>query len=269
MPRYVDAHSHLHDIRFGVRRDEALAACERIGVVANVVNGTSCHDWSAVTDLADRFKWIIPSYGVHPWYVNSIQEGWLEKLKGCLLARPSAVGEIGIDHWKEGIDREIQESVFIQQLKLASELNRPASIHGLKAWGRLLELLRAHGVPKAGFLLHSYSGPSELVAPFAELGAFFSCAPAFFAPSRVKKLEVFRKVPIDRILPETDAPDQRLPEAPGVVELRGPDGQLLNHPTSISDVYRGFAALLHLDDALLSETLERNFFTLFGVTVQR
>lgn len=263
MSRFIDAHNHLQDARFGSRRDEAISECARIGLVGSVVNGTSPLDWGAVTELADRYTWIVPSYGVHPWYIDRLQKGWLDELRGLLGTRPSAVGEIGIDHWKEGLDRDQQEHVFVSQLKLATELNRPASIHGLKAWPRLLELLREHGTPKAGFLLHSYSGPVDLVGPFAELGAYFSCAPAFLSPPRAKKLEVFKAVPIERLLPETDAPDQGLPSQLDTFHFTGGDGAPLNHPASIAVVYRGLAELLGMVELEIARTFEENFTRLF------
>jgi TatD DNase family protein len=261
--RYVDAHNHLHDKRFGAYHEEAIAQCEEVGVVASVVNGTSPEDWSCVAELAKRYQWILPSYGVHPWYVDRAQDGWLTTLRNLLSSRPSVIGEIGIDHWKVGLDRELQERVFIEQLKLAIELNLPASIHGLKAWGRLLELLQTHGAPKRGFLLHSYSGPAELIQPFVELGAFFSCPPALFDPSRARRLEIFRSIPQERILPETDAPDQGLSAEDDSAAWRDSDGKPLNNPSSMVVVYRGLSALLNVPGQELCERFERSFRSLF------
>ena len=82
-----------------------------------------------------------------------------------LDAHSAAVGEIGLDRWKEGLNYEGQEDVFVTQLRIAAERNLPASIHCLKAWGRILELLQEGPVPERGFLLHSYGGPTEMVQP--------------------------------------------------------------------------------------------------------
>lgn len=265
MSVFVDAHNHLHDARFGGLQDEVARECERAGVIASVVNGTSPDDWDSVTELAQRYSWILPSYGAHPWYIDRLRDGWFEELKTRLCSRPSAIGEIGIDHWKEGLDRELQETVFAQQLRLATQLNLPASIHGLKAWGRLLDLLRLHDVPRRGFLLHSYSGPRELVAPFVELGAYFSCAPSFLSPTRAKQLAVFREVPLHRLLPETDAPDQAPPRELNHFHLSDRDGNALNHPASIAAVYRGLSGLLSIDESRLSEALRDNFARLFAL----
>jgi len=217
-------------------------------------------DWPRVAALAQRCSWILPSFGVHPWYIDDLPTGYLSDLGEYLDRAPSVMGEIGIDHWKEGIDRARQEEVFLEQLSLARARNLPVTIHGLKAWSRLLELLRAHGAPAKGFLLHSYSGPRELVEAFAKLGGYFSVAPAFLAPQRQAKLEIFRSIPTDRILLETDAPDQ------GPIRemdlYRGYAG--INHPGNIKLVYSGMARLLGLSNDELAELMRENFTRLFG-----
>ena len=101
-----------------------------------------------------------------------------------LDAHSAAVGEIGLDRWKEGLNYEGQEDVFVTQLRIAAERNLPASIHCLKAWGRILELLQEGPVPERGFLLHSYGGPTEMVQAFAQLGAYFSFQVIFCAPPK-------------------------------------------------------------------------------------
>ncbi len=126
-------------------------------------------------------------------------------------------------------------------------------------------MLRAHGAPEAGFLLHSYSGPRELVGAFAELGGYFSVAPAFFAPQRAKKLEVFRHIPLERILPETDAPDQG--PTPEMDLYPDDEGRALgvNHPGNIQMVYTGTAHLLGISREEVTERMRDNFTRLFGV----
>ena len=241
-----------------------IAECERLGVRYAVVNGTHPRDWPGVAELADRYPWILPSFGVHPWYIEDLQPDYLALLGRYLDERPSVVGEIGIDHWKEGLDRARQEEVFLAQLTIAQERNLPVTIHGLKAWGRLLELVRAHGTPSRGFLLHSYSGPVELIEPFANLGAYFSVAPSFFAPHRAKKLAVFCYVPLDRLLPETDAPDQAPTPEMDLYPSAAQGSHVRNHPGNIQIVYHGLADLLGLEREELALRMEQNFTRLFG-----
>jgi TatD DNase family protein len=176
----------------------------------------------------------------------------------------TVVGEIGIDYWKEGIDRVRQEQVFLEQLSLARTRNLPVTVHGLKAWSRLLDLLRAHGAPAKGFLLHSYSGPRDLVEAFADLGGYFSVAPAFLAPQRHAKLEVFRHIPVDRILLETDAPDQGPTREMDLYRDDTAHSLNVNHPGNIQLMYSGMAELLRFSHDKLAERMRDNFTRLFG-----
>ena len=209
--RLYDAHNHLQDDRLAPCREAVLAAVQRENVVKMVVNGSCEEDWPAVLELARQYPQVIPSFGYHPWYVKERSPDWQQVLLRHLDAVPSAVGEVGLDRWVKDYDLEQQRQVFVWQLRLAAERNLPVSIHCLQAWGPLLDILRAEPRPACGFLLHSYGGAPELVAPLAELGAYFSL-PGYFAHERkTRQREAFRQVPSDRLLIETDAPDQLLP----------------------------------------------------------
>ena len=259
---FIDAHNHLHDQRLSRVRPEVLEECVKIGVSLAVVNGTSPKDWGDVHSLAARHSWIVPSYGVHPWFLNDLTPSWRSDLESYLDQETSAIGEIGIDYWKEGIDRNLQRSIFLDQLAIARKRNIPASIHGLKAWDDLYSLVKEHGAPTVGFLLHSYSGPVNLIDKFAALGAYFSCAPAFFASSRARKLDIFKAVPLERLLPETDAPDQAAPREMCRYSWSGEES--LNHPANITVVYDGLAKLTGLSVERLSATFNENAQRLFG-----
>jgi TatD DNase family protein len=264
--RLFDAHNHLHDARFGGRQAELLADCGREGVVRMVVNGSCEEDWPQVLALARRFpEKIIPGFGVHPWHVHGRTERWNERLAEFLDAVPSAVGEIGLDRWKPGLAYEGQEEVFIAQLRLAAERNLPVSIHCLQAWGRLHDLLRAAPQPARGFLLHSYGGPVEMVAPLAKLGAYFSF-PGYFAHGRKERQrEAFRAVPRERLLIETDAPDQLLPDELNAFPLvDSATGKALNHPANLGAVYRFAAGMLGESVETLTADVAGNFQRLFG-----
>ena len=264
-PRYIDAHNHLGDARFGGHESLLAQSCLEHGIVAAVVNGTAPDDWPRVLELARLHPWIVPSFGVHPWSINNLQKGWEESLVSYLEEIPSAIGEAGLDGWKREFDRTQQEDIFIRQLAIASERNLPISIHGLRRWGRVLELLKANRRPDCGFLLHSYSGPIELIPAFADLGGYFSCPGFFLAKERSIKLGVFKGVPIERLLIETDAPDQNLPADLDRHYLRSSiDDNRINHPANIVNVYAGIASFLKISIAQLSIRIELNFNSLFG-----
>ncbi len=242
-----------------------LAECDRVGVVRMVVNGSCEADWPQVLALAGESDLVIPSFGYHPWYVRERTPQWRENLWRFLDAAPSAVGEIGLDRWKPDLPYTDQEEVFTEQLAIAAERNLPASIHCLQAWGRMLEILQAGPRPARGFLLHSYGGPKEMVKPLADLGAYFSL-PGFFAHERKQRQrETFRHVPPDRLLLETDAPDQSLPDSRNRCPLvHSATGRALNHPANLPAVYEFAAEMFGEPVESLATRVAENFQKLFG-----
>ncbi len=264
-PRFYDAHNHLQDERFGDRAAELLTACRAGGVVRMVVNGACEADWPQVHALAKCFPEVLPSFGYHPWYLHERTPDWLTHLQQMLEAVPAAVGEIGLDRWKPNLPYEGQEEVFLAQLGLGAERNLPVSIHCLQAWGRMLELLQNHRRPERGFLLHSYGGPKEMVKVFTELGAYFSFPGYYAHPRKERQRETFRHIPFDRLLIETDAPDQRLPDELNrfpLAELA--TGKAINHPANVGSIYEYAAEMRGVTVAELAGQMEENFMRLFG-----
>jgi TatD DNase family protein len=262
--KWYDAHNHLHDPRLAPVADEIASELERLPLSAAVVNGTSELDWPAVREWAARRPWVVPAFGLHPWYVQTRSPQWREALVCALDQTPGAViGEIGLDRWVEGFDLPAQLEVFEAQLALAAERNLPASIHCLKAWGALEERLCRGGRPACGFLLHSYGGPAEMVAPLASLGAYFSFSPYFLHPRKAAAREVFQQVPLDRLLVETDAPDMFPPPERNPHPLTAA-GRAINHPLNLEVAYAGLAELREMTVDDLASAVEANFQRLFG-----
>ena len=262
--KLYDAHNHLQDERFGNRQSELIAACEREGVARMVVNGSCEEDWPSVLALAKRHSIVLPSFGYHPWYVHDRTKDWLANLTRFLDQWPSAVGEIGLDRWKPGLSYEGQEEVFVAQLRLASERDLPVSIHCLQTWGRMHALLRESPRPQRGFLLHSYGGPQEMVAPLAKLGAYFSFPGYYLHERKSRHRETFKHVPPARLLVETDAPDQLLPDNLIRYPLADVEGKALNHPANLEAVYEGLADALGETVGAVASRVEENFARLFA-----
>ncbi len=263
--RLYDAHNHLHDLRLAPHLDRIVQDLEQAPLAAMVVNGTHRGDWEGVVAASSRIPGAIPAFGVHPWFLDSLQDGWVDDLMEYLETHNAPIGEIGIDFWKDGIDRDLQESVFRRQLDLARVRNLPVTIHGLKAWSRLLDILRERPSLPAGFLLHSYAGPEELVKPFADLGGYFSCSGAALHPKREKLLKLFAFIPEDRLLIESDAPDQLPPPTADLSNLTDTaNGDRLTHPLSIVTTYTRLAMERGVTLNELTESVERNFHRLFG-----
>ncbi len=262
--RLLDAHNHLHDARLAPHHAEIFPALAQIGVVGAVVNGTRETDWPAVAALARTHDWVVPSFGLHPWYIAERTPDWLEALRAQLAAHPYAgVGEIGLDRWIEGHDDAAQAEVFTAQLALAAELNRPATIHCLRAWGALTETLRRRELPR-GFLIHAYGGSAELMREFTARGGYFSFNAYFLHERKAAQRAVFREVPAERLLVETDAPAMLPPEERNAYPLRDAAGESINHPANLALAYEALAELRDVSVATLATQVEENFARLFG-----
>jgi len=260
-----DAHNHLQDERLKSVRADAVRRLRIAGLKNMVVNGTQEKDWLDVLTLAREHSQIIPAIGLHPWFIAQRSGDWQKKLVRLLDEQPGCgVGEIGLDRWIEGFDPKLQEEIFVYQLRLADERNLPVSIHCLRAWGPLLEVLRREWRTGRGFLLHSYGGSAELIKPLTDLGGYFSISGYFAQERKVKAREIFKEVPLDRLLVETDAPDM-LPPQPLIAEaLNGPDGERANHPVNLPNIYQFAADLRGLPLATFAGRMEQNFKRLFG-----
>ncbi len=260
-----DAHNHLQDDRLDPFRDDILATLPQTGLAEMIVNGSCEEDWPAVAALARQHAWIRPAFGLHPWYVKERTANWLPTLRAFLEEHPHAVvGEIGLDRWIENPDIEAQLECFRTQLSLAVALDRPATIHCLRAFGLLEETLRSCTLPRRGFLLHSYGGPAEMIPQFAAMGARFSLSPYFGHPRKAAQLAVFKDVPLDRLLTETDAPDMWPPDELNPHPLHTTDGHSLNHPANLRVSYELLAQVRGMPVDELQGVIATNYNALFA-----
>jgi len=259
MECWMDAHNHLHDPRLG-DAGPAVDAMVAEGVGACVVNATREDDWAAVGRLATQHAVMVwPAYGVHPWQAHTVTKGWLERLRERLLADPRAsVGEIGLDQWVSEPSLQVQRDVFEAQLRLARELQRPATIHCLKAWGALFEVLEDYPPPDT-FLMHSFNGSLEVVQRLIPMGAYFSFSGYFLHQKKEKVVEVFCRLPRERVLLETDAPDMSPPEP-----WRKFGGEM-NHPANVPMIGAALAEKLGVTPAELADLTRENTARCFGM----
>ncbi|GLT59750.1 hypothetical protein SLA2020_325510 [Shorea laevis] len=205
-----DAHCHLQDPRILSNASKLISTALSSGVTHFVVNGVSEKDWHLVKEMSVDYSSVLPCFGVHPWYVEERSPAWFNTLKELLETTPSAsVGEIGLDKGSRGkqIDFTSQVEVFQQQLQLAKELKKPASVHCVRAFGDLLQIMKDLGPFPEGVILHSYLGSAEMVPEFANLGAYFSFSGYLKHMKQQKAKIMLKAIPSERILLESDAPD--------------------------------------------------------------
>jgi TatD DNase family protein len=265
-PGYIDAHNHLQANRLEPFLGQIIPACEGLGVDRMIVNSFTEQDWDRIKELASRHGFVTPSYGLHPWYQKEKQAGWEKRLEQRLIADPKAqVGEVGLDLWMRDPDLSSQIETLQSSLRIAERNQRAITIHCLRAWAQLLDVLRSERLPAPGFLLHAYSGPPELVGSFIELGAYFSFSGYFLNPGKERRLAPFSQIPSDRLFAETDAPSMPLPDDHS--EFRLPDaadGETINHPGNIRAVYAALSSLRKVDLSDLVQICAANAKRLFG-----
>ncbi len=256
----IDAHCHLHFPILQARASALIDEMADAGIHHAIVNGTCEHDWQDVAQLCTRFPALLrPAYGLHPWKILQRTSSWHENLALILASHPHAsIGECGIDHWRIDLPKDQQREVFAQHIALSRQYDRPMSIHGLKAWQAIAQEIAAQK-PIPPFLLHSYSGPVDMIPHFAKLGAYFSFSAYFFEPRKVAVLEMFRSIPTDRLLIETDAPDMKGP-AHLYPEF---SAYPFHHPRALSRTAALLALFLHRDCSELEQQTDENAKRLF------
>lgn len=259
MTCWTDSHNHLQDPRLG-DAVPVIAAMKAAGVGRCVVNATCEADWPAVEKLALAHPdFILPAFGIHPWKAHAATDGWRERLAVLLEKHPHAtLGECGLDKWVSFPPMDVQMPVFAQQLALSRKTGRPLTIHCLKAWGALLESLSAQPPPR--FLMHSFGGSLETARQLLPMGAWFSFSGHFLHPRKAGSLEVFRQLPRDRILLETDAPDM----LPPAEIIRHPLPENLNHPANLPSIGLALAAALGMPADELADLTRENASVFFA-----
>jgi len=213
-----DSHCHLHDVRLVADAAEVWARACAVGVTGALLAGVDPPGWLDEARLCVAYRGLFASYGLHPQIVASLDDNGLDRMLAALddaLAEPPlgvhavAIGEIGLD----GLDDRraslgLQERAFRAQLQRARRAGLPLSLHILAAHPRAIEVLADEGVPPAGGVVHSYSGSAELARDYLALGLSLSFAGPVANPAAKKAHRAAEMVPRDRLLVETDAPDQ-------------------------------------------------------------
>ncbi|KAF0891449.1 hypothetical protein E2562_009871 [Oryza meyeriana var. granulata] len=286
--RLFDAHCHLQDPRVLAVAPSLVRAATAAGVARFAVNGTSEKDWHLVKQMAEEYPSVVPCFGLHPWWVPERSPDWMDSLRRFFAETPeAAVGEIGLDKGSHGktIDFGEQVEVFQWQLELAKELNKPVSVHCVRAFDDLLEILKRIGPFPAGVLLHSYLGSAEMVPSLANLGCYFSLSGFLTGMKSTRAKQMLKSIPVDRILLETDSPDA-LPKLDDISLLAVPvdsssadngeskkgsnsqasttSNESLNHPSNIHIVMKYVASLLEISEIELAEVTYKNATKLFS-----
>ncbi len=204
---FFDSHSHLDASQFDDDR-ELMIKRTQLNQIDFILNpGADLPSSQKAVELANRYPFIYAAVGIHPHDVEMMTEEMLSEIE-TLAQNPKvkAIGEIGLDYYRDLSPRELQKKWFIEQLRLAKKLNLPVVIHDRDANEDVLKILKEERQFETGVLMHCYSGSKELALQYVKLGAYISIAGPLTYKNARKTVEVVEAVPVDRLMIETDAP---------------------------------------------------------------
>ena len=207
MAGFVDVHTHLHDSRIIDRAQDLVVQARDAGVEKIVTCATMEENFDATARLSQWFPGVLPCFGIHPWFLDSLSHNWAQNLGQWLEKIPAGAGETGLDFMIKGADRDLQLDVFKTHLALACDLNRPINIHIRKAWDAILKILKHHGPLATGGVIHSYSGSADMVPVLEKYNLHISFSGSVTRPNNKKVVQALGAVSLDRIVFETDTPD--------------------------------------------------------------
>ncbi|MFH2093996.1 MAG: TatD family hydrolase [Pseudomonadota bacterium] len=253
---YIDSHCHLHDSRIISDLPNMLERAANAGVSSMVTCATMEENFEATLQLSKRYPAIVPCFGLHPWFLDTLSLKWKNNLETYLLSVPSGVGETGLDFIDKQADRDLQIQVFEHHLMLAMELGRPINIHIRKAWGCLVDILKRKGKLETPGLIHSYSGSPDMISVLEKYGLYISFSGSVTHPGSEKGINGLKAVSPDRFILETDSPDI-------VPYLPGKDRDVLNEPANLPQIAKVASARLGADLEVFSKQAYENSLTVF------
>ena len=217
----VDTHAHLASEAFDSDRDEVIARASEAGVAAIVVPASGLAESRAAVALAEANSMVYAAVGVHPHDATSLEADGIQELRRLAMhPRVVAIGEIGLDFYRDYAPHDAQRGTYQAQLALARQVDKPVIIHDREAHREVLSTLRQwagdsrvppHHEPYTGDedpvgVLHCFSGNLEMAREAIRLGFYIGVdGPVTYRrASRLRKL--VRQLPLDRLLIETDCP---------------------------------------------------------------
>jgi len=202
-----DTHCHINDTSYDVDRQAMLQRAFDAGVRVMMCPGTDIRTSAEAVAMSRQYTQVYAAVGIHPEDAASADSEsftqirkWLETEKKIV-----AIGEVGLDyHWPEP-SHEVQQKVFIEQVKLAVEYNIPIDIHDREAHGDTMNILRQYGKGLQG-VFHCYSGSLEMAQELLKMGFYIGFTGTMVFPKSQKLKRIASEIPLDRILIEADCP---------------------------------------------------------------
>jgi TatD DNase family protein len=248
----IDTHAHLDALKGGAA--EALRRARAAGVRRVIAVGSGLESCRATLEIAEREEGVFAALGLHPHQAGEIGDSDLNELEE-LLSHPKAVavGEAGLDHYRDYSPRDRQVEAFRSQAKLAQGLGKPLVVHSRAADAETAAVLQELG-PEVPVLLHCFSSLG-LLDPALERGWYISFAGNVTYPNASELRTAAAQVPADRLLVETDSPYL----APQAVRGRP------NEPANVVHTLAAVAAARGEDPEELGPRVDTNATALFGL----
>jgi len=252
----IDSHAHLEMRDFDPDREEVVRRALEGGVAAMITVGTNLRDCRKAVAIAAQHAAVYAAVGIHPHDVKGIDDEMYRAIRK-LAAEPKVVayGEIGLDFFRNRSPREVQLRRFGEQLEIASELNLPVIIHDREAHRETLRTLRSWKGEKP-VVIHCFSGDVTMAQECVQRGYYISIAGPVTYPKNDKLAETVRRIPLERLLVETDCP-YLTPQA-----YRGKR----NEPSFVLFTARRVAEIRGLSLEEVAEATSRNARQVFGIS---
>lgn len=233
----IDTHCHLDFPDYNDDRDDVLKAARDAGITKMVNIGCDLKSSQASVDLADRYPQIYAAIGFHPHDAKSYDDQMEKQLRTMAdNFKVVAIGEVGLDFYRDRSPRDVQREVLVRQMRLARELGLPLVIHIRDAYEEAIDMLIAEKAYEGNVVLHCFSGTVKDAERALDYGMYLSFGGVLtFSNSRLP--ELVRNVPLDQIILETDAP----------FLTPHPHRGKRNSPAMVALVYQKLAEVLNRD----------------------
>jgi len=255
----IDTHAHIDVADYDEDREAVIERARENGVQYMVNIGCDVESSYRSMELAEQYDFIYATAGIHPHDVKSINADTYSHLRQLLLhPKVIALGEIGLDYFKNYSPQDEQRTHFRQQIQLAREMNKPIIIHSRDAKEDIIAIL-SEFYPKDptahSGIFHCFSGDQELADKALEMGFYISFSGSVTFKKAEDLREVAKTVPADRLFTETDCPYLT------PVPHRGKR----NEPAYVNFTAEKLAELRGLKIEDVQRTMSLNFFNLFGI----
>jgi TatD DNase family protein len=203
----IDSHAHLEMRDFDQDRDRVIARALEAGVSHIITVATTIPDVRKALAIAQRNESVFVAVGIHPHEVKDISAGDYDELRSLAKEKKVvAFGEIGLDFYRYHSPREVQLTRFRELLRLGKDLGLPIVLHAREAHEDLLNILREEGNGRWKGVFHCFSGDYDLAREVLRMGFLLSIPGTVTFKKSLTQQEVVRRVPLEKILLETDCP---------------------------------------------------------------